>query len=213
MRKLARMMHTRVDKKPSGFTLIEVVMVTVIIGILAAVTAPSLENWKNLQLLRAKQQGLLATLETMKADASRWGAQCTIDGNTLQTSCTSNLLEKKNNDVMTPKTSTARIIEPTAKQENEANIFIATNFDKITISPRGFMHVNTGSTLDKNAVFVIGHQHTSTQFNPSEVELCIVVQHLTGRISTGKKTQSSGKLQISKAIQKSTNLSSTQCQI
>lgn len=196
-----------------GYTLIEVVMVTVIIGILAAITAPSLDNWKNLQLLQAKQQALQTKLEAMKADAARWGAQCTLDGATLTSTCTSNLIKRKTSEVMSKITSAPESMNPTANLANEANIFIATNFEKITISPRGFMHINTGSTATSNALFVIGYKSKSAQFDRNGPELCIVVEHLTGRVSSGMRTTTTAKLQVNQAIQKLSGLNHSQCQV
>ena len=51
-------------------------------GILAGISVPSLINWKHYQDIENPTNCIKTSLEQLKSDAKRWGAQCTINGQT-----------------------------------------------------------------------------------------------------------------------------------
>ena len=63
----------------------------------------------------------------------------------------------------------------------------ATNFNKITFSPRGFIHVNPIHTNDSNAVFVLGYRSNKDPIKSQSAELCVKIENLTGRTSVKRR--------------------------
>ena len=187
------------DCKPGrGYTLMEMILVIVVTGILAAISAPSLINWKHLQEIKTRQLALKTTLERIKSDAKRWGATCTINGATLKSSCSSAVIQKNITDQFDSQSTQEIIINPTVKERGEEKTFVATNFKTITFSPRGFIHVDPLKKGDTEAVFVLGYQSDSDPFKDQAPEQCVVVQNLTGQISV--KRRDATKLESRQAI-------------
>ena len=192
----------------NGFSLTEMIIVIAITGILAGISVPSLINWKYYQDVKTRQLALKTNLEQMKSDAKRWGATCTIDGKTMKRSCTSAVLQKKITDIFDSVSTKEVIVESTVKDQNDKNIFTATNFNKIIFTPRGFIHVDTISARDSDAVFVLGYKSNSNPFQDQATELCIIVENLTGRTSAKKRdSKRLGRIKITNAIYAKSSLS------
>ena len=179
-----------------GYSLIEVIFVIAVTGILAGISIPSLINWKYFQDIKTRQLALRTNIEQMKSDAKRWGATCTIDGKTLKSSCTSAVIQKTITDTFDSQSTKEVRIKPTVsnlkenstgKLVNEDNYFTATNFNKITFSPRGFIHVNPIHTNDSNAVFVLGYRSNKDPIKSQSAELCVKIENLTGRTSVKRR--------------------------
>lgn len=183
---------------PSGYTVVEMIFVIAITGVLASFSVPSLINWKHLQNIKTRQLALKTTIEKIKSDAKRWGATCTINGQTLKSSCKSATLLKSITDTLDSQSTPEQVINPTVKDRADESVYIATNFKTITFSPRGFIHVEPITGGNTDAIFVMGYQSTSDPFQNQAPELCVVIQNLTGRISIRQRT--STKLQVRQAV-------------
>ena len=170
-----------------GYSLIEIIFVIAVTAILAGISVPSLINWKYFQNIKTRQLALKTNLEQIKSNAKRWGATCTINGRTLKSSCTSAVLQKSITDTFNLETSQEIIIKPTIYTRSDADEFTATNFNKITFTPRGFIHIDPIYSKDNSAVFVLGYKSDTDQFKNQAPELCVVVENLTGRISIKRR--------------------------
>lgn len=184
--------------KFQGYTLTEMIFVTFIAGILASISVPSLINWKHFQTLKTRQLALKTTLEQIKSDAKRWGATCTLIGNSLKSSCTSSVIQKRITDTFEAQSTQEKVINPTIRDRGAEKVFIGTNFKTITFTPRGFIHIDPIKTGENNANFVLGYQKSSDPFKGQAPELCVVVQHLTGHISI--KQRKKAKLSKNNAV-------------
>jgi type IV fimbrial biogenesis protein FimT len=65
---------TAIDRRRRGFTLLEVLIVVVIIGVLAAMAAPSFREFLQQQRVRGATEALTATLQNAKAEAIKTNA-------------------------------------------------------------------------------------------------------------------------------------------
>ena len=195
-------MNLKINQRHSeGFSLIELIFVITVIGVLAGVSIPSLINWKYFQDLKTRQLALKTNLEKMKSDAKRWGATCIIDGKTLKSSCTSAVLQKSKTDKFDLQSTKEVIVEPTVKYKNDNDIYTATNFNRITLTPRGFIHINPIQSGNSTAIFILGFKSKSNPFRDEGTELCVIVENLTGRISTVRRdTRKLGTIKTNDAI-------------
>ena len=191
--------------KRNGYSLIELIFVIMVTGILAGISVPSLINWKHYQDIKTRQIALKTSLEQLKSDAKRWGAQCTINGQTLKSSCSSAVLMKTITDTFDPQSSQESVINPTIKDRDEEKAFIATNFKTVTFSPRGFIHIDPLDVSQTKAIFVLGYQKDSDPFQSQAPELCVIIENLTGKISI--KQRKDAKLANPNAINAISGLS------
>ena len=184
--------------RKEGFTLVELIFVITISAILAGISIPSLIKLKNYQDLRTRQLAFKTTIEMLKSEAKRWGGTCILNGTDLSSFCTSTVLQKQINDTMNKQGSQSTIVTPTVGITGDENIFIATNFNKLTFSPRGFIHVKTLSQQNADAVLVMGYRSKSNPFKDDSPELCLVVQSLTGQINVRRRKMT--KIQSNKPV-------------
>ena len=200
-----------------GYSLIELIVVIAITSILAGISVPSLINWKYFQDIKTRQLALKTNLEQMKSDAKRWGATCTINGKTMKSSCASAVLQKSVTDKFDMQSSQEVVIDPTVsklkkdqsgKLIGEEYVFTATNFNKITFTPRGFIHVDPIRPGDSQAVFILGYKRNTNPFSDQAPELCVIVENLTGRIGVKRRdSQRLGRITITDSIYAESGLS------
>ena len=179
-----------IQNQSEGYSLIEIIVVIAVTGILAGISVPSLINWKHLQDIKTRQLALKTSLEKIKGEAKRWGGTCTISGITLKMSCESAVLQKSTTDIFDMQSNKELTINPTIKDRDAESVFVATNFNTITFSPRGFIHIDPIKAGESQAIFVLGYQSDSDTFKNQAPELCVIIENLTGRVSTKKRNQS-----------------------
>lgn len=191
-----------------GYSLIEIIFVIAVTGILAGISVPSLINWKYFQNIKTRQLALKTNLEQIKSDAKRWGATCTLNGRTMKSSCASAVLQKSITDSFNMQSTQEVVIEPIIKDQSDKDIFTATNFNKITFTPRGFIHVDPIQSGGSIAIFVIGYKNNSDPFKAHTTEMCVTVDNLTGRVSAKRRnTKQLGSIKTSDAIYAASQIS------
>ena len=193
-----------------GYSLIELIIVIAITGILAGISVPSLINWKYFQDIKTRQLALKTNLEQMKSDAKRWGATCKINGKTMKSSCASAVLQKSTTDTFNMQSSQKVVIDPTVsklkknqagKLVSEEYLFTATNFNEITFTPRGFIHVDPIRPGESQAIFILGYKKNTNPFSDQTAELCVIIENLTGRIGIKRRDSLKlGRIKITDSI-------------
>ena len=114
-------------------------------------------------------------------------------------------MQKSTTDTFDMQSSRELTINPAIKDRDDESVFVATNFRTITFSPRGFIHIDPIKAGEVKAVFVLGYKSESDPFKDQAPELCVIVENLTGRISTKKRDQN--KIKSNNAIIATSGLS------
>ena len=162
------MWHWNVPSKNQGFTLIEVLTVTIIISIVAAIAAPNLLGLLNRNRVNQGLTQLEGAIKEAQRQAIRTGKSCTIT------------LDTANNNISGGCLLNTRDL-------NE-NLEIGTNLDEngttdehdIDFSAKGNMVFDIGSAeVYQGAIFVVYMSNGTTQ------QKCLVVESILGSVRTG----------------------------
>jgi prepilin-type N-terminal cleavage/methylation domain-containing protein len=156
------MLLWRVRKSNSGFTLVEMLAVVIIIGVIAAIAAPNLLGWFNNNRVNEAMRQVEGALKEAQKQAIRTGKRCTIE---ITTNAISNygtdgcLLSNRNlNDLI----------------QLDSNLAI------LTFSGKGNITID-GAGNPRPAFVVSMRDGNGTNFKK-----CVVVQNFLGAIRTGK---------------------------
>lgn len=159
------MLLWRVRKNNSGFTLIEMIATVIMVGILAAITAPNLLGLLNRNRVNEAMRQIEGGLKEAQKQAIRSGKQCTVNINANGLSnptagvdgCL--LSNRVINDLVTLNSNRATIIF-----SGKGNITI----DSATGNPRPILVASMNNGTDKQS--------------------CVVIQSTLGSIRTGDYT-------------------------
>jgi len=157
------MLPWRVRKYNSGFTLVEMLTVVIIIGVLAAITAPNLLGLYNRNRVNRAMREVEGALKEAQKQAIRIGRQCTIDINTNDISNSANGCLLSNRVLNKPGSGNPVILN--------------SNQGTITFSGKG----NLGTPGPK-PVFV------TYLANASSKQSCVVIESTLGSLRTGDYT-------------------------
>jgi prepilin-type N-terminal cleavage/methylation domain-containing protein len=149
-------------KSNSGFTLIEMLVVIIIIGVIAAIAAPNLLGLLNRNRVNEAMRQVEGALKEAQKQALRTGKKCTIN---ITTDAISNygtegcLLSKRNlNDLV----------------QLDSNLAI------LTFSGKGNITINGAG--NPRPAFVV------SMSNGTDLKKCVVVENFLGAIRTGEYT-------------------------
>jgi len=192
-----------------GFSLAELIITILIAGILASLSFPSLLQWKYFQTLKTQGQALSSSLETLKSDTMRWGSNCTLNGSSMELICKSSTMQRYNNDTFDSQLILS-VLSTAVQDQDRKLIFLATNFKKLSFTPRGFVHAELLNGSTGNAIFVLGYRSDMSDSRDT-AEICVSVQNLTGNIRLGQRSGYSN-LSTTKSIYPTASISADQCQ-
>lgn len=163
-------------KKDSGFTLIEMLAVAVIIGVVSAIAVPNLLGLLNNARVTDGTADIEGAIKEAKRQAIRFSQTCviefattTIDGNTRHIVIPDSTVGGNNNRCLLEQ----RVLPEGVVIQNSPGI--------ITISSKGSIdYTNSGAIASppSNRTFTISHPNAGTS-------KCVVVEGLFGDIQTG----------------------------
>jgi len=70
-----------IKKKENGFTIAELIISIMIIGILTSISVPSIQKWIEKERQNAYLRELISYLELVKKETRRWNGRCTLQTN------------------------------------------------------------------------------------------------------------------------------------
>ncbi len=167
----------------SGFSLVELVIITGMISILSGIAVPSFLNWVRGERVNSYTRELSEYLRLVRLESRRWGASCFIESNEISynsvlsdkdyygysVDCTYS--DNPNSSADRPPSSIGNL----APSINNS-IFQVTNKD-FQVTPNGRI------SSDRSIVIVIGSRY---HMNGPKILNCIVVKSPTGQIYKGK---------------------------
>ena len=73
--------YFRKEKSEKGFTIIELLIAIVIIGVLAGISVPSAFRWVEKEKQNSYIRELISYLELLKKETRRWNGSCSLQTN------------------------------------------------------------------------------------------------------------------------------------
>lgn len=156
------MLLWRVHKNNSGFTLIEMIVVTIVVGVLASIAAPNLLGLLNRNRINEGIRIVEGALKEAQKQATRNGKRCTININA------NGISNSGANDCL---------LENRTFPNNL--VILSSNQSNVVFSGRG--NIVTSAT-DPKPLFV------TYMANGSNKQSCIVIESSLGSIRTGDYT-------------------------
>jgi type IV fimbrial biogenesis protein FimT len=142
--------------RQSGMTLIELIVVMVLVGILAAIGIPSFETITTSSRMAAESNDLLGDMQFARAEAAREGEPVTVCISANGTSCDSAsttwqegwIVFSDLNDNQTVDTTAGDTVLRIQKALSGTDTFTSSNTDyAVTFSREGFAQLATGGSL------------------------------------------------------------------
>ena len=173
---------------PSGFTIIELIVSVVIIGILSSISVPSMITWRRNQVLSGFTQSLRSEISLISEEAKRYGSTCLIrfnpysnGGTPFNVDCQAPgsimSMSKCNNRPNCNISSIASVISSYPTSSNNNNLlYINSNVRSFSFTPRGQL-----GGLSDIAITVSNSTYPGYQ----SVTRCIIVRKLTGEVVDG----------------------------
>jgi prepilin-type N-terminal cleavage/methylation domain-containing protein len=152
-----------VRKSSSGFTLIEMMVVTIIIGVIAAIAAPNFLGLLNRNRINDAAQQVEGALKEAQRQALRRGKQCTI------------AISSTNKTISNSGTSGCLLSERDLKKIDNS-IQLSSNTTSIVFSGKGNITGGTAPTL------------VVSMSNGSPDQKCIVLEGLFATLRSGNYT-------------------------
>ena len=175
MKKINFQFSKRVRDSINGFTIIELLIVTALIGFLASISVPSSLRWVYQINQDSYVNELASFFRLIRRETRRWGGSCSVklkyippgqEGKGLSINCVG-LDNASRNNVITSIPN----IKKTIFQE------ISTEFD---ITPKGQISLNNNNN---SFVAIVGGRHN--QSNGQQRPKCLVIQAPAGTVITG----------------------------
>ncbi len=188
------------SKQSSGFTLIEVLVTIIIVGILSAIAAPSWLGFVAKQRLNKANDSVLAALQEAQREAKKTKLSYSVSFRT-----DANIPQISVNAGTTPSNWRSLGADIQVKPEKllfgtnldginkvKSTTTYGTNFSTsnpqtITFNYLGTMERKTdGSSSDTDLKVVLAIPNARTPTQPSDVKRCVIVRTLIGGIQTAK---------------------------
>ncbi len=158
--------------KVNGFTLIEVMVTVIILGIMAAITAPSLvDSWRQAKANEALNQ-LRSSLQQAQANANRLSRSCTVTVNS------------DTNDYTISGSPSGCLQETITIDRNIVDISSSSSSNPWTVS------FTIRGTTTNQQTFTIARKNSLSGVDSSNAN-CLVVSNGLGLVRTGKKNGTS----------------------
>ena len=172
----------KIKKNPSGFSLVEMVIIVGIISTLSTIVIPSFLNWTRIERINAYTRELKEYFRVVRLEARRWGTTCFININPIsynylsrgQDSYGYSVNCRYSIDTNSSEDSESRIGDLAPKINN--NIFQVINND-FQVTPNGRI------SSDQSIVVVVGSRFYQT--GPKHLN-CLVIKSPTGHIMKGR---------------------------
>jgi prepilin-type N-terminal cleavage/methylation domain-containing protein len=152
-------------KSNSGFTLIEIMVVTIIIGVIAAIAAPNFLGLLNRNRITDAAQQVEGALKEAQRQALRTGKSCTVNINTTD--------KKIENPSTTPPTNGC-LLTNRDLDSSSSSIQLNSNTTSIVFSGKGNITGGTAPTL------------VVSMSNGSPDQKCVVLEGLFATLRSGK---------------------------
>ena len=172
--------------KEKGFTISEMLITTVIIGILAGISVPNMLRWVDNERQNAYMREIISYLELVKKETRRWNGRCTLETIfRLRNDFDPN--SRKHIGFQAFNVNCYDMNDSIIKNINnnvpliEYEVFQQVNMANFTFTPRG--HLSVPPVSGKNElVIIIGSRSDSNNVTRGK---CIVVSPPIGMISAG----------------------------
>lgn len=183
---------TKINQKPSensaGFTIVELIVSVVIIGILASLSVPSTLAWRRNQILNGFTKTLRSEISLISEEAKRFGSTCRIQFNTYSSGGTPfnvdcqapgsiMAMAKCNNRPTCNISNLSGIISSYPTSSNNDNLlYINSNVRSFSFTPRGQLGGLSDIAITVSASGYFGSQPRTR---------CIIIKKLTGEVEDG----------------------------
>ena len=170
--------------KENGFTLTEMLITALIFGILAGISAPSMQRWVDNERQNAYLRELISYLELVKKETRRWNGRCTLRTNTRLKNDIDPISRKyigfpafnincydMNDSSIQNLKNNAPLIKHKVYQE--------VNMQTFNFTPRGHLSIPSNKN---DLVIVIGGRPNANYYQRAK---CIVVSPPMGLINAG----------------------------
>jgi prepilin-type N-terminal cleavage/methylation domain-containing protein len=161
------MLLYNVRKSSSGFTLIEMMVVTIIIGVIAAIAAPNFLGLLNRNRANEAMRQVEGAIKEAQRQALRTGKQCTIN------------IDATNKTITNPSTNGCLL------STRVLNDWVQLNFSRtgtpptITFSGKGNITIDDADAALRTPVLVVSVP------NNANIQKCVAVENVLGSIRTG----------------------------
>ena len=170
--------------KENGFTISEMLITLLFVGILAGISVPSMLRWVHNERQNAYMRELISYLELVKKETRRWNGRCTLQTNTRL---------RNNFDPISRKYIGFQAFNINCYDMNDSKItniknnvpliehpvFQEVNMQTFNFTPKGHLSI-PGNQND--LIFIIGGRPDA---NYQQRAKCIVVSSPTGLINAG----------------------------
>ena len=168
----------------NGFTISELLISIVIIGILTSISVPNIRKWVEKERQNAYLRELISYLEMVKKETRRWNGRCTLQTNTRL---------KNNIDPLTSKRIGFKAFNVSCYDMNDAEIkniqsrvpliedkvFQEVNIQTFNFTPRGHLSIPSNQN---DLIIVIGGRPDTNYYQRGK---CIVLSSPMGLINAG----------------------------
>ncbi|MBE9168684.1 type II secretion system protein [Pleurocapsales cyanobacterium LEGE 06147] len=160
------MLH-QVPRGEEGFTLTEMIVTAIVVGVLAAVSVPSLVGLYNQNKVKEASAQVEGALKEAQRQAMRRGKSCTVE------------IDTTNKKIKNPSGGDGCLL---SERELGEQITLRTNISPLTISFS--MKGSAATTASEDPTFVVSMPNTTSE------QRCVVVASALGLMRSGNYTGS-----------------------
>ena len=173
-----------IKNNENGFTISEVFVAMIIIGILAVISAPNIDKWVNSERQNAYLRQLISYLDLVKKETRRWNGRCSLQTNRRLRNDVDPVTNRRvgfpafNVECYDMNDSTIRNIKNNVPLI-EDKVFQEVNMQTFSFTPKG--HLSIPSNKNDLAI-IIGVRPDADYYQRAK---CIVVSPPMGLINAG----------------------------
>ena len=173
-----------IRKKESGFTIAELIISIMIIGVLTSISVPSLQKWVEKERQNAYMRELISYFELVKKETRRWNGRCSLQTNGRLR----NYFDPVTNKYIGFKAFNVTCYDMNDSESKniksrvpliENKVFQEVNVQTFNFTPRGHLSIS-GNQSD--LVIIIGGRPDANYYQKAK---CIVVSSPIGLINAG----------------------------